>query len=133
MFACSGPRVLPAPLTASLAADFTIPGAAWGDVTGLSVAFTAAAGEQVLVCVAGTVYDSGRGAPQVTLNVDGSDIVDGVSGDGLSGVDYGRGGIGICYLTDALSAGSRTIKVRAKAPSGTPVIRTATRLSVIRF
>lgn len=106
--------------TVSLSSDFTVTSVGWADVTGLSATIVAVANERLLVCVAGQMVSHlGATTGQVTLSIDGTDIVSS-SGDGLSAfvgpaVAYAaRAAIGIAYVTDALAAGSRVIKVRAK-------------------
>lgn len=117
-----------------LATSFNVTDTAYMDV--LSLTFTATANERVLVCATGLcLFPNNSSCGIVTIRLDSTDI----GSEGLSGVGTGalwlRGPLGITYPTDALSAGSHTVKLRARrgsSPDATWVVCAAARLSVVR-
>ncbi len=86
------------------------------DVSGASLTIVTGA-RRVAVSVAGTIRNDNAGAFAVlTLNIDGTDIN---GGDNTILVGPGTyGSCGFYYLTDVLSAGSHTFKLRFRADNG---------------
>jgi hypothetical protein len=97
--------------------DFTTTSGTMVDVTGLSITITTRA-RRCRVSVAGCADNSSASAiNKITIGIDGSDVVNEI----LNGSEIGNASF--TFVTDVLSAGSHTFKVRACASSGTLTFR----------